>query len=1241
LFFFQVDAELECISKAKRNLGAFYFSCNGECTKYDYNGNNTNWLCNGYCQNISEPCNKKCVSEWIPINCNGKCELQDKMTVHECMGKCLDYRTPCNGVCPRNCADCNSETFDCNGFCQNVKIPCESHCPNERYLDCNGQCTKSPSFHCQHQNLTWLCNNKCQNWTESCNGKCPVPCLYLNCNDECVENPDETYICNGKCISVSEPCNNSCRSDYELNCNGECENQPITVFKCGTRCQSLDIPCFKNCSNGLNYDCNENRCVRDIDYWICNDICQPVWKPCNSKCLGARRLTCDGKCDPDDLPSRVHLCNDNCIDITAPCNGTCNQQNGILCNGVCSNMADIKQWLCNGKCIPWEEPCDGKCLSDVHGFLNYSYAGKPYPSYESVLKETYWKCPNDNKCISSFKFCSSYNHPNPYYGLGLRCPHRVEVSREVCENPNKYNISLNCEERGLFSCKGHRAQCIRRENVCDGFLQCMDRSDESHCTEVIIELDYNIFKPCRTDKNELGFKCDDKICLPIENWCRNKFYKVSNVHHLNLVCPALISSMNSEILCKNKTFWQHKPCAKRCSGNYPGECGASDKRAQILLDPCPAINQYEHAFCADKSNLVCNRYKYVNREACSQTYMKMCTDNLTCIHEDLFCDGNTHCPDGSDEIEDICKKCPRTFGFPPDKLKFATFSCKHRYTGKYICSVPCDGKDDLCLDNADEICQEDTVTITIIAIGFLILLTVISGEIIIVKQENNKKCNDPIKTTDFKCLIDLLYSSINYKQKLKFKSIHDAEGYNTTISLLMTFLSIQKKSVSKNLAKQFIYFENCYHKGNDQSLHLCLNENFRTNGKANFFFSMTKSAGFVDWLYHKMKKNNLNWKFSTSAKQITDIMKITFLAMIKITFYYLDLVKDLVIIFLYIRYFPVAQTNFSSFAVQVLILLCISISLPGVVNHILIFFDYQSSKITSKTTRGILQILAPLAPAISVYIQARLSHRKSQLLNIFSNQKQMENDDSFLDLHKAQCKLDCEVQAWMKLHSKLRLNENSTEHFIQAIFLIILILLKFSETSTVTGFQDLFASKEVLLLALSALWSNMSIVFGTVNASIVKKNQFMPKLGKLLITLFSLVSHFGRVAAVILFFSPSMGLMNLLMHWKMGNKLVKENLQALIYDVEKTNVLIGFERMWKPVQDVSELTILSLETQCKIFLGLVVFHYLAMFIIKFVYSNGFSIHQSKTEKMFHIIIQVWISKQNILLVSKDFSNPSC
>ena len=63
-----------------------------------------------------------------------------------------------------------------------------------------------------------------------------------------------------------------------------------------------------------------------------------------------------------------------------------------------------------------------------------------------------------------------------------------------------------------------------------------------------------------------------------------------------------------------------------------------------------------------------------------------------------------------DEKEDVCKTCPphkrivgRDGSYPPwENRQSATRRCKHRYTNKWICSVPCDNRDDLCSGFEDE-----------------------------------------------------------------------------------------------------------------------------------------------------------------------------------------------------------------------------------------------------------------------------------------------------------------------------------------------------------------------------------------------------------------------------------------------------------------------------------------------------------------------------------------------------------
>jgi len=118
--------------------------------------------------------------------------------------------------------------------------------------------------------------------------------------------------------------------------------------------------------------------------------------------------------------------------------------------------------------------------------------------------------------------------------------------------------------------------------------------------------------------------------------------------------------------------------------------------------------------------------------------MTYCKDNITCLHQALVCDGYVHCPDGSDEDEDACKVCPRAFGHRSDN-PLAAYACKHRYTGLWICAVPCDDHDDLCEGNQDEKCNEGSKYTTLIA-GFLLLAVVVIGESFLSNLKVMKSC---------------------------------------------------------------------------------------------------------------------------------------------------------------------------------------------------------------------------------------------------------------------------------------------------------------------------------------------------------------------------------------------------------------------------------------------------------------------------------------------------------------------
>ena len=168
--------------------------------------------------------------------------------------------------------------------------------------------------------------------------------------------------------------------------------------------------------------------------------------------------------------SSVYLCDGICINITEPCNNSCIKPNEIPCSGRCVDMTNSKVWLCNGVCQSWYDPCDnGRC----RGFMSVfqpQVVGNDLNHYI----DTYWKCPDEEKCISSDHFCNNIMRSPP--SPRDTCFNDAQKSRIFCENPDKFNFNLNCSSNNLIFCPGNKTQqCIYNEDLCNGFYDCNDR----------------------------------------------------------------------------------------------------------------------------------------------------------------------------------------------------------------------------------------------------------------------------------------------------------------------------------------------------------------------------------------------------------------------------------------------------------------------------------------------------------------------------------------------------------------------------------------------------------------------------------------------------------------------------------------------------------------------------------------------------------------------------------------------
>ena len=395
----------------------------------------------------------------------------------------------------------------------------------------------------------------------------------------------------------------------------------------------------------------------------------------------------------------------------------------------------------------------------------------------------------------------------------------------------------------------------------------------------------------------------------------------------------------------------------------------------------------------------------------------------------------------------------------------------------------------------------------------------------------NSKCQD---------LLSLLLT-IDDPEKIsenifeKFRKFHDDETFTDDVNFAAEVIDLTD---NVQFAKALNLLELNVHDQNKLKVFKCFKERVGTSRKA---MKLIKLSNEEPSVIETLKSKTFEVKFLREIKDISTTnprfvsTKTHLLMSLQIASHFIDLTKDLFLLITVLAIVPITLASVKNFGGQIALVLLAGTFLPEIAN---LFTAWKPDGIDQTSFLKILFLfIAPILSSVSLYISRRYQAcRDSILLNNFVDKKNIPQTIDDLKTNKSE--LDFNEQrekVWKVLSLRLRFNEMLFEHTLQILVLLIFTALILTETQTVQGLEQLFTQDTLEWIVISAILSIRSLTNHFQIRVDHQKNYTMPLAGKVILTLLYFSSVVVRFTAILLYFAPGLGLMNLLMHWKMGN----------------------------------------------------------------------------------------------------------
>ena len=904
----------------------------------------------------------------------------------------------------------------------------------------------------------------------------------------------------------------------------------------GLAYNQLLVSGFDGCSETTHYACGD-KCGY---YCECGNGEDKLTEPGNGKwCCQEEDYSCPAAEDED---SPVYCANATVISLAQSCNGMCN----FHMNDSFRNDHSRSYYPCSDslQCVPEEDLCQGAPLcqdqSDVATCNSEEWLDVSCPfldEFSRCNKTRHGQCIRNDKLKNNAYDCFDRSDEEPYL--------------KKTESPVDWASLATCtdinQSPGIF-CNGSsypRGDCIPYYVWCKGDQSYKCNTDLSTNNEVICS-NFTFWKnqTCELidsfyDQLIQGTRCNGmnsgECIFPdyegIEDVSKHCQDKSDERHNKSRNCPDMIYNETLHPHCIEDCYGVCTDGEKSCLvGNY--------EKCEACLDPTNCRSSCE---IPAPSCMACTNPKYFQ-----------CSDSF-CIDPFLHCDGHPHCANGLDEDLNTCEEEYRKRKVIQQE---ATYECQSiTHPELMTLAIACDGIPE-CFNGEDEkYCFQNLISpyLFVIVILSLTMMSIFVHWIIQkVSFARSSLSLDSFEEFDVKDLF--LYSLITGKQDEEsetnlthvFSESHAQPSYGIEINVSM--IGLQSLNIHRNeriaLNKKYYSMELEVHNGNVAETMVCLKKNlsWEVCGQINDDLVPGIRSRFTP---ERVK----DWIDAFTATSLGSWMIYIVRRIARISSIYFDFVKDILLFVAMVRILggPKALLRYpDKFSGQIVFILIASIFIPLITSGIqhaikspFLILGFKQKMVENanpmkKWKRKIVQCIVVCFSFLNpVMLQNVLENERQNLMRLIksglTSKKQM-------NLIKEMCGFCKEIKGRLL---EFRRGEFAMEIIYQLATQMSMLMLNETLTATTSGLETIFkqdtqadVAGAQAILTLSILASFLSAVSTSIKIKKLEKDDFLSTNGKIITGLRSLLTTVSRVGCLVFFFTPFLGQLNILAHWK-------------------------------------------------------------------------------------------------------------